>query len=106
VLVIPCKWVFKTKLLKNDAGLEVQKYKARPVSKGYSQIHGVDYEETFAPVVKFTSIRVLLAMVTHFDSELHQMDVVTALHNFLKSSGPVLPATKQWSLGRKWCLRL
>jgi Reverse transcriptase (RNA-dependent DNA polymerase) len=54
VHVTPCKWVFKTKLLKNDAGLEVQKYKARLVSKGYSQIHVVDYEETFAPVVKFT----------------------------------------------------
>jgi hypothetical protein len=79
--VIPCKWVFKTKPVKNGAGLEMQKYKARLVAKGYSQIHGVDYDETFAPVVKFTSIRILLAMVTHFDLELHQMDVVTAFLN-------------------------
>jgi hypothetical protein len=66
VNVIACKWVFKAKSVKNDADLNITKYKSRLVAKGYSQIHGVDYEETFAPVVKFTSIRVLLALVSHF----------------------------------------
>jgi Reverse transcriptase (RNA-dependent DNA polymerase) len=65
VNVIACKWVFKTKLIKNNEGLDALKYKSRLVAKGYSQIHGIDYEETFAPVVKFTSIRILLALVAH-----------------------------------------
>jgi hypothetical protein len=73
--------VFKTKSVKNDADLNITKYKSRLVAKGYSQFHGVDYEETFAPVVKFTSIRVLLALVSHFNLELHQMDLVTAFLN-------------------------
>jgi Reverse transcriptase (RNA-dependent DNA polymerase) len=81
VNIIACKWVFKTKVVKNDADLDFTKYKSQLAAKGYSQIHGVDYEETFAPVVKFTSIRILLARVTHFSLELHQMDVVTAFIN-------------------------
>jgi Reverse transcriptase (RNA-dependent DNA polymerase) len=81
VNVIACKWVFKTKSVKNDADLDIKKYKSRLVAKEYSQIHGVDYEETFAPVVKFTSIRLLLALVSHFNLERHQMDVVTAFLN-------------------------
>jgi hypothetical protein len=81
VNIIASKWVFKTKVAKNDADLEITKYKSRLIAKGYSQIHGVDYEETFAPVVKFRSIRILLAFVTHFNLELHLMDVVTAFLN-------------------------
>lgn len=52
--------------------------KARIVAKGYRQVHGVDYGETYAPVVKFTSVCVMLAIVAVQDLELHQMDVVTA----------------------------
>jgi Reverse transcriptase (RNA-dependent DNA polymerase) len=84
VNVIACKWVFKTKTIKNNAGLDALKYKSRLVAKGYSQIHGNDYEETCAPVVKFTSIRTLLALVAHFDLEMHQMDIVTAfVHGYI-----------------------
>jgi hypothetical protein len=82
VNIIASKWVFKTKVVKNDADLDITKYTSRLVAKGYSQIQGVDYEETFAPVVKFPSIRILLALVTHFNLELHQMDDVdTAFPN-------------------------
>ncbi len=73
--VLPCMYVFTLK----DSGP-----KARIGAKGCRQVHGVDYGETYAPVVKFTSIRIMLATVAIQDLELHQMDVVTAfLHGDL-----------------------
>src|SRR5262245_44405400 len=69
---IGCRWVFKTKL-KPDGS--VDRFKARLVAKGFSQIEGIDYNEVFAPVAKFTSIRVLLGLAAIEDFEIHQMDV-------------------------------
>ena len=51
------------------------------MAKGFTQIEGVDYEETFSPVVRIASIRLLLALVAHLDLELFQMDVKTAFLN-------------------------
>ena len=51
------------------------------MAKGYTQVEGVDYEETFSPVVRLASIRLLLALVAHLDLELFQMDVKTAFLN-------------------------
>ena len=75
---IGSKWVFKHK---RDADGKIHKCKARLVAKGYSQISGVDYDEVFSPVVKYNSIRTLLALVNQHNLELHQMDVKTAYLN-------------------------
>jgi transposase InsO family protein len=75
---IGCKWVFRTK--RNALG-EVTRHKARLVAKGYSQIYGVDFNETFAPVAKFNTIRCILAIGATYDLEMHQMDVKTAYLN-------------------------
>lgn len=72
------KWVFVTK--KDNDG-NIIRYKARLVAKGYSQIEGIDYRETFAPVVRYTSIRFLLSMAARLDLKISQMDAVTAFLN-------------------------
>ena len=74
---IGCKWIFRKK--------DCEQYKARLVAKGYAQKEGIDYNEIFSPVVKHTSIRLLLAIVSLYDLELEQMDVKTTfLHGELE----------------------
>jgi Reverse transcriptase (RNA-dependent DNA polymerase)/Integrase core domain len=75
---IQCKWVYK---VKRDENGEPIKFKARLVAKGFTQREGLDYEETYAPVARFSSIRLLLAIGAHYDLEIHQMDVKTAFLN-------------------------
>ena len=79
--VLTSRWVFSVKQLPDDTGRLTEAAKGRLVARGFQQIEGIDYTETFAPVIKFTTIRILLALVAHFDLELHQMDVVTAFLN-------------------------
>jgi len=82
--VISNRWVFRKKYKSNG---DVEKYKARLVAKGYSQIPGIDYEETFAPVVKFDSIRTLLAISAAKNLKLYQFDVKTAfLHGNIEET--------------------
>ena len=75
---VGCKWVFKTK---RDSMGNVERYKARLVAKGYTQKDGVDYKETFSPVSKKDSLRIIMVLVAYYDLELHQMDVKTAFLN-------------------------
>ncbi|KAL4016719.1 hypothetical protein IC575_024376 [Cucumis melo] len=75
---VRCKWVFKTKRDSND---NIERYKARLVAKGYTQKDGIDYKETFSPVSKKDSLRIIMALVAYYDLELHQMDVKTAFLN-------------------------
>ena len=73
--VIGSKWVYK---VKRNADGSVERFKARLVAQGYSQSQGIDYEEVFAPVARYNSIRSLLAVANICDWEIHQMDVKTA----------------------------
>jgi hypothetical protein len=76
--VVDSKWVFK---LKRNPDQSIKKYKARLVARGFTQRPGLDFDETYAPVVKFTTLRVMLAIACQMDMEIHQMDVVTAFLN-------------------------
>ena len=76
--VVGCKWVLKVKR-KVDGSID--RFKARLVAQGYTQEAGLDYDEIFAPVARYSSIRSVLAIANQFDWELHQMDVKSAFLN-------------------------
>ena len=69
---IGCKWIYKTKY---DSKWNVERFKARLVTKGFTQREGIDYNETFYPVSCKDSFRIIMALVAHYNLELHQMDV-------------------------------
>lgn len=76
--VIPCKWVYK---IKKDAYGNITKYKARLVVKGFNQVKGVDYDETFAPVIRHSSLRTLFALSAELGLRMKHLDVDTAFLN-------------------------
>ena len=76
--VIGTKWIFKNK--QDENGIVVRN-KARLVAQGFSQIEGIDFGETYAPVARLESIRILLAYASHHNFKLQQMDVKSAFLN-------------------------
>lgn len=98
VNVIGSKWVYRIKFKENGT---VDRYKARLVAKGYTQISGIDFDETFSPVVKQTTIRLVISLSLSLKWNLRQLDVKNAfLHGHLKETiymdqllGFVNPAT-------------
>jgi Reverse transcriptase (RNA-dependent DNA polymerase) len=73
--IIGSKWVYKVKRNPNDS---VERYKARLVAKGYNQEASVDYVETYNPVVRATTIRVVLSLVVSSNWAIRQIDVSNA----------------------------
>jgi hypothetical protein len=76
--LVGSKWVFRAK---KDAAGNIVRYKARLVAQGYSQVPGVDYFDTYAPVANLTSIRTVLALAARLNLELHQIDIKGAYLN-------------------------
>ena len=76
--VIGTRWVFKIKRNENNVP---ERFKARLVAKGYDQKYGIDYSETFAPVVRVQSLRTIFAVAANCDLEIHQIDIDTAFLN-------------------------
>ena len=74
-LVVTYRWIYK---IKHTANCSVKKYKSIFVAHGFTQIEGIDYDETFAPVARYTTIRTIISLTAVFRWKLHQMDVKTA----------------------------
>jgi len=72
---VGCKWVFKTKCDSHD---NLECYKARFVAKGFIQKDDIDYKETFSPVSRKHSFRIIMTLVAHYELELHHMDAKNA----------------------------
>lgn len=79
---VSCKWIYTVK--QNPEG-KIERYKARLVARGYSQTYGIDYDETFAPVAKMNTVRILISCGANFGWPLHQLDVKNSfLHGDLQ----------------------
>ena len=76
--VVSSQWIYKVKQAVDGS---VEKHKARFVARGFSQVEGIDYDETFASVESYSSIRSMLALSTQMGWKIHRMDVKTMFLN-------------------------
>ena len=76
--VVTSRWIYKVKYVVDG---NIEKHKARFVAWGFSQVEGIDYDETFASVARYASIRTVMAIVVEMGWKIHQMDVKTAFLN-------------------------
>ena len=76
--MVGSKWIYK---VKHAADGSVEKYKAHFVAKGFSQKEGIDYEETFAHVSRYSSIQTIISLVAEMGWSIHQMDIKTIILN-------------------------
>ena len=70
--VVGCRWIFKTKLRADGS---IERHKAHLVAKGFSQIHGLDFEDTFSPIMRPATVRIILSIAVGSGWPLHQLDV-------------------------------
>jgi len=75
MVIVSCRWLFTLKYLPDGS---VDRHKARLVAKRYTQIYGIDYFETFSPVVRINSIRILFSIAVNLSWRLFQLDVKNA----------------------------
>ena len=76
--VVTSRWLYKVKQAANGS---IEKHKVRFVARGFSQVEGIDYNETFAPVTRYSSIRSILPVSAQIGWQIHQMDVKTTFLN-------------------------
>ena len=76
--VVGSRWIYKVKHATNGS---VEKYKVHIVAKGFSEKEGIDYEESFAPVARYSSIQTIISLASEMGWRFHQMDVKTAFLN-------------------------
>ena len=76
--IVGCRWVF---CIKRDSSRKILKYRAHLVAQGFTQLHSIDFHETFAPVARLSSIHTVIAIAASENWELHQMDVKSAYLN-------------------------
>jgi len=76
--VVGSRWIFK---VKHAADGSVEKYKARFIAKGFASKEGIDYNEIFAPVARYSSIQAIISLAAEMGWRIHQMDVKTSFLN-------------------------